>query len=68
MDDSALVCMVRVSHPFERAGVMSKGESPAILRDIHTLFHVGTLHGLTTGNCSSGSGPGRRASEAASPA
>ena len=26
---------------------MAKGESPAVLRDIHTLFHVGTSNGLT---------------------
>src|SRR5271163_1962410 len=27
--------------------VMARGESPAVLRDIHTLFHVGTNTGLT---------------------
>ena len=26
---------------------MAKGESTAVLRDIHTLFHVGTSNGLT---------------------
>ena len=26
---------------------MAKGESPGVLRDIHTLFHVGTSSGLT---------------------
>lgn len=28
---------------------MAKGESPAILRDIYTLFHVGAMSGLTDG-------------------
>ena len=26
---------------------MARGESPAVLRDIHTLFHVGTTNGVT---------------------
>ncbi len=30
-----------------RDGIMAKGESPAVLRDIHTLFDVGTSNGLT---------------------
>src|SRR6516165_8402924 len=30
-----------------RDGLMAKGESLAILRDIHALFHVGTGSGLT---------------------
>ena len=30
-----------------RDGAMAKSESLAVLRDIHTLFHVGSSNGLT---------------------
>ena len=37
---------------------MAKGESPAVLRDIHTLFHVGTSNGLTDAQLLDRFGPG----------
>src|SRR4051794_32363819 len=41
--------MVRGVVKSGRVGTMAKGESPAVLHDIHTLFHVGTTNGLTDG-------------------
>ena len=39
--------MVTVSHNGSWGGIMAKGETSAVLRDIHTLFNLGTLAQLS---------------------
>jgi len=39
----AFDCMVTVSHNGSWGGIMAKGEMSAVLRDVHTLFNLGTL-------------------------